>query len=96
MTEEQLVFADGELSIVTRPGDRVRTRRRLRAWLLTAIAALYATSIPWYREPGAEPAIVFGLPDWVAVALACYAGAALLNACAWLLTDVTDDGEDGA
>ena len=36
---------------------------------------------------------------WVAVALGCYAAAAVLNACAWLLTDVpegdTSRDEDG-
>jgi hypothetical protein len=32
-----------------------------------------------------------GIPDWVAVALVCYAAAAVLNALAWLLTDLRDD-----
>jgi hypothetical protein len=36
-----------------------------------------------------------GLPDWVAVALLCYAAVAVLNSLAWLLTDVPDrDGRD--
>jgi hypothetical protein len=65
-------------------------RRRLRAALLVAIGALYALSIPWYRSSGETPSIVFGLPDWVAVALGCYALAAVLNALAWLGTDVRD------
>jgi hypothetical protein len=64
-------------------------RRRLRGALLCAIGVLYALSIPWYRDAG-EPALVFGLPDWVAVAVACYAAVAVLNAIAWLLTDVPD------
>ena len=34
--------------------------------------------------------MLFGLPDWVAVALACYVAAAFLNAGAWLLTDLRD------
>ena len=51
---------------------------------------LYALSIPWYRSAGAPPEMVLGLPDWVAVALGCYVGVAVLNACAWLLTDVRD------
>lgn len=65
-------------------------RRRLRRALLVAIAALYVVSIPWYRNPGEAPALVLGLPDWVAVAVACYAGAAVLNALAWLLAEVED------
>jgi len=65
-------------------------RRRLRRQLLAVIAALYALSIPWYRETGAEPALWFGLPDWVAVALGCYVAIAVLNALAWLLADIED------
>jgi len=67
-------------------------RARLRIGLLVAIALLYALSIPWYRPRGSESAIWLGVPDWVAVALACYVAAAVLNALAWLLTDVRDDG----
>ena len=58
--------------------------------LLAAIALLYVVSIPWYRETGAEPEIWFGLPDWVAVALGCYVAVAILNAIAWLRTDVPE------
>jgi hypothetical protein len=59
---------------------------------------LYAISIPWYRTGGAASSILWGLPDWVAVAIACYVGAAVLNAIAWLVTDVPDvpDGDDAA
>ncbi len=57
---------------------------------------LYLISIPWYRTPGAEPTLIGGLPDWVALALGCYAASAVLNAVAWLLTDVSDgEGGDG-
>ncbi len=62
----------------------------LRRALFVGIAALYALSIPWYRTTGAEPALWFGLPDWVAVALGCYLGVALLNTLAWLLSEVRD------
>lgn len=65
-------------------------RARIRRGLLAAILLLYAVSIPWYRESGEVPEIVFGLPDWVAVALGCYAAVAVLNALAWLLTEVAD------
>ena len=70
-----------------------RRARRLRAALLWAVLALYALSIPWYRASGATPSRLFGLPDWVAVALACYLGVAILNALAWLLTEVPDRAE---
>jgi hypothetical protein len=73
----------------------MRTRRRLRGALLLGVGALYAVSIPWYRPGGAETGTWLGLPDWVAVATLCYVGAAVLNALAWLLTDVDDDVDDG-
>ncbi len=72
------------------------TRRALRRSLLAAIGILYVLSIPWYREPAAPVAFWWGLPDWVAVALGCYVAIALLNAAAWLLTEVRDDDPDGA
>lgn len=65
-------------------------RRRWRRVLLLAITGLYVLSIPWYRETGALPAIWLGLPDWVAVALGCYVGAALLNALAWWISDIEE------
>jgi hypothetical protein len=65
--------------------------RRFRLALIAIIAVLYLISIPWYREAGEAPAIWLGLPDWVAVALGCYFAAAVLNAVAWLLTDVPDE-----
>lgn len=64
--------------------------RRFRIALLAIILLLYLISIPWYREAGEAPATWLGLPDWVAVALGCYFAAAVLNAVAWLLTDVPD------
>ena len=79
---------------IPRPGGRARLRRAL----LAAIGVLYVVSIPWYRTPGAEPELWLGLPDWVAVAVGCYAAVAVLNAAAWLLSDVRDgaDGEGAA
>jgi len=74
-------------------------RRGVRRALLGAIACLYVGSVPWYRETGAAPAIVLGVPDWVAVAVGCYVLVAVLNAIAWTLTAVPDrpggGGEDG-
>ena len=70
-------------------------RGRLRAGLLVAIGILYAVSIPWYRTTGAEPAWILGLPDWVSVALGCYLGVALLNALAWLLTEIPEGEPEG-
>lgn len=79
-----------------RSGTRVSDglRRRIRAALLVLIVLLYVISVPWYRESGVAPALVLGLPDWVAVALGCYVGVAILNSLAWLLTDVRDPDED--
>ena len=59
-------------------------RQRLRRALLIGVGVLYLLSIPWYREAGNT--------DWVAVAIGCYVGAAVLNALAWLLTDIDEDG----
>ena len=59
---------------------------RVKRILFVLIALLYVASVPWYRELDAPLRIVFGLPDWVAVAIGCYAAAACLNAVAWLLT----------
>lgn len=71
----------------------------LRRWLLLAIFVLYGISIPWYREGGTAAETWLGLPDWVAVAVVCYVAIAVLNAIAWLGTDVADDepeaGEGG-
>ncbi len=68
--------------------------RGVRRGLLMGIGLLYVVSIPWYRQAGSEPRLWLGLPDWVAVALACYVGVAVLNAVAWLVTDVPDAPPD--
>jgi uncharacterized membrane protein YcjF (UPF0283 family) len=72
------------------PSARRAGRSRLRRVLLAAIAVLYLVSVPWYRDADAPLQIVFGLPDWVAVALACYVAVAVLNAIAWRLTEIPD------
>ncbi len=66
-------------------------RARVRTALLWVIGVLYLVSVPWYRDAGGEPHYVFGLPDWVAVALGCYVGVAILNSVAWLLADMPDE-----
>ena len=71
-------------------------RARVRRWLLVAIGLLYVMSIPWYRRGGEAPGLVAGVPDWVAVAIGCYVAVALLNALAWLLTDIPEDSERDA
>jgi hypothetical protein len=63
---------------------------RLRRLCLGVIALLYVASVPWYREPGAEPAIWLGLPDWVALSVLCYVGVALFNSLAWMSTEVPE------
>ncbi len=65
--------------------------RALRGFLLALVGVLFVLSIPWYRRGGDPAELWLGLPDWVTVALLCYAGAALLNALAWLLTEIPDD-----
>lgn len=67
---------------------------RIRALLLMLIGVLFVLSIPWYRSPEDEVELILGLPDWVAVALGCYASAAILNSIAWLLTDIEDPDEE--
>lgn len=72
------------------------TRRGLRRILLGLVILLYVLSIPWYREAGSAGPTIAGMPDWVAVAVACYVAAAVLNAWAWALTEIPEDdpGED--
>ncbi len=84
---------DGRGGAGARPG-RPRWARPLRRVLLCGIGLLYVASIPWYRGD-APPARIFGLPDWVAVAILCYAAAAVLNSAAWLLTDIPESVDDG-
>jgi hypothetical protein len=38
--------------------------------------------------------MILGLPDWVAVAIFCYAAAAILNSAAWLLADIPESVAD--
>jgi hypothetical protein len=68
-------------------------RSRRRTICLVLIAVLYGLSVPWYRDADAPLRIVFGMPDWVAVALLCYVGVAIANAMAWFWTDLPDDPE---
>ena len=92
-------LASGLTARATNPQARAvskLTRSRARRASLAAIALLYAISIPWYREAGAEPGIWLGLPDWAAVALVCYAGVALLNSVAWWLADFPERDGDGS
>ncbi len=72
------------------PASERRAPRRLRTVLLGAIGFLYVVSVPWYRSDDQDLRILLGLPDWVAVAVLCYAAVAVLNSLAWRLTDVDD------
>ena len=71
-------------------------RGRLRRILFVAIALLYVISVPWYRADDAPLRIVLGMPDWVAVAVGCYALIAVLNSLAWLLRDTAPEDVDTA
>jgi hypothetical protein len=66
----------------------------VRRVCLALIGVLYVVSVPWYRESGEAPTIWLGLPDWVAVAVLCYVGVAVLNAFAWTATEVDDELPD--
>ena len=73
-------------------GNPGRTRRLgLRPVLLGLIAVLYVISIPWYRGDDQELRLLLGLPDWVAVAILCYALVAVLNSVVWMRTPIEDD-----
>jgi len=65
-------------------------RARVRKLLLAGITVLYGISIPWYRSDDTEFKLLLGLPDWVGIALGCYVGIAVLNAVAWLLTEIPE------
>lgn len=71
-------------------GAKRSNARFLRTACLVLIAGLYVLSVPWYREADAPLVLWFGLPDWVAVALLCYVGVAVLNGIAWLATEIPD------
>ena len=62
-------------------------RARLPRVLFFCIACLYILSVPWYRSADSSVEIIFGLPDWVAYAVCCYVGVAILNSIAWMLQD---------
>lgn len=66
----------------------------VRRVCLALIGVLYVVSVPWYRESGEAPRIWLGLPDWVAVSVLCYVGVAILNAFAWMATEVDDELPD--
>lgn len=65
-------------------------RRFTRGSCLILIGFLYVFSVPWYRATDDPLHIWLGLPDWVAVALCCYVGVAILNAIAWSLVEISD------
>lgn len=62
----------------------------LRAGLFGLIAILYLFSVPWYRADDQPLRLLLGLPDWVAVAVLCYALVAVLNSVAWARTVIDD------
>ncbi len=73
-----------------------RGRRGRRAWPpFLGMAVLLVLALPWYREPGSEPATWVGLPDWLIVAGLCFLGIAALNAWAWWGADWDDDTPEG-
>ena len=71
-----------------------RSRRRIHVTCMVIIALLYVISVPWYRDVDQPLKIWFGLPDWVAVALFCYVGVAIVNGVAWSVAEVSDESDD--
>lgn len=71
-----------------------RVRRRVHLACMVVIALLYLVSVPWYRDAEAPLRLWLGLPDWVAVALLCYVGVAIMNAVAWIISDISDVSDD--
>lgn len=69
-------------------------RRRIHVACMIIIALLYVISVPWYRDVDQPLQIWFGLPDWVAVALLCYVGVAIVNGVAWSVAEVSDESDD--
>ncbi|MBJ18015.1 MAG: hypothetical protein GY910_28695 [bacterium] len=65
-------------------------RRWLQRGCLALVVLLYVLSVPWYREADESLRLWLGMPDWVAVALLCYVAVAVVNAAAWMLTDIPD------
>jgi hypothetical protein len=78
--------------VTTTDSDRTRS---LRGVCFGVIGLLYLMSVPWYREADAPLVLWLGLPDWVTVAMACYVGVAVVNAVAWLATEVPDEPVPG-
>jgi hypothetical protein len=69
-------------------------RRVIHLLCMIAIALLYVFSVPWYRDVDEPLRLWMGLPDWVAVAVLCYVGVAILNGIAWSVVDVPDDPDE--
>jgi hypothetical protein len=66
----------------------------IRLVCMLVIGLLYVASVPWYRDADAPLRLWFGLPDWVAVAVLCYVGVAVVNAIAWSVVEVPDERPD--
>ena len=69
-------------------------RRRIYWTCMAVIGLLYLLSVPWYRDANQPLTLWLGLPDWVAVSVLCYVAVAVVNALAWIVTDVPDEAVD--
>lgn len=85
-------MTDGRTKGAGGGGTTARRRSRLRPLLLGCIGILYLISVPWYRSADGTLRLTLGMPDWVAVAVLCYAAVAVLNSAAWWVTDIDDEG----
>jgi hypothetical protein len=74
--------------------NRSPRRRWVHLICMVVIGLLYVASVPWYRDASAPLRLWLGLPDWVAVALLCYVGVAIVNAVAWSVAEIPDSTEN--
>ena len=66
-------------------------KKHLKTSLVSLLPMLLIFSVPWYRKSGARSSfLIDGIPDWVTVALICYALIALVNFVVWVFCYQSD------
>ncbi|MGI9275418.1 MAG: hypothetical protein ACR2PT_11315 [Endozoicomonas sp.] len=63
----------------------IKNRVRLLQFCYMAMPMIALYSIPWFDNPDQQPELLFGLPLWVARAVACLLIMSLLSLLAWYL-----------
>jgi len=69
----------------------IKNKARLLRYCYLAMTLIALYSIPWFDNPDQQPELLFGLPLWVASAVACLLVMSLLNLLAWSLQAVLSD-----